>query len=96
MPLKLMYITNDLSVALAAQKHGVDRIWIDLETMGKEERQKGMNTVKSQHTVADIQRIKPHLTTSEMLVRINHWHDRSESEIEAVLEAGADMIMLPY
>ena len=39
MPLNLMYITNDPVVALAAQKHGVERIWIDLETLGKEERQ---------------------------------------------------------
>ena len=34
--LKLMYITNNPSIALIAQKHGVDRIWIDLETLGKE------------------------------------------------------------
>ena len=51
MTLKLMYITNRPDVALIAEKYGVDRIWIDLETLGKEERQKGMNTVKSNHTV---------------------------------------------
>ena len=43
MPLKLMYITNNPQVALLAQKYGVDRIWIDLETLGKEERQKNYN-----------------------------------------------------
>lgn len=46
--LKLMYITNDPDVAMIAQKAGIDRIWVDLETLGKEERQKGFNTVKSQ------------------------------------------------
>ena len=46
MPLKLMYITNNPKVALIAQKYGVSRIWIDLETFGKEERQKGINSVK--------------------------------------------------
>lgn len=96
MPLKLMYITNDLDVALIAQKCGVDRVWIDLETIGKEERQKGLDAVKSHHTVEDIRIIKPHLTTAEMLVRVNHWYDGSEDEIEAVIAAGADMIMLPY
>lgn len=96
MPLKLMYITNDLDVALIAQKCGVDRVWIDLETIGKEERQKGLDAVKSHHTVEDIRTIKPHLTTSEMLVRVNHWFDGSVDEIEAVIDAGADMIMLPY
>lgn len=96
MSLKLMYITNNLDVALIAQKYGVERVWIDLETLGKEERQKGLDAVKSHHTVDDIRKIKPHLTTSEMLVRVNHWHEGSEKEIENVIVAGADMIMLPY
>lgn len=95
MPLTLMYITNNPDIALIAEKHGVERIWIDLETLGKEERQKGMNTVKSQHTIEDIKRIKPLLTTSEMLVRINPWNEKSVDEIDAVVAAGADMIMLP-
>ena len=73
--LNLMYITNNPDVALIAEKYGVNRIWIDLETLGKEERQKGMNTVKSKHTVDDIKKIKPLLTKAEVLVRINPWHD---------------------
>lgn len=95
MPLTLMYITNNPEVALIAEKYGVERIWIDLETLGKEERQKGMNTVKSQHTVEDIKKIKPLLSTSEMLVRINPWNENSIGEINAVVSAGADIIMLP-
>ena len=70
MALKLMYITNNSDVALIAEKYGVDRIWIDLETLGKEERQHNMNTVKSKHSIEDIKRIKPLLTKSDMLVRI--------------------------
>ena len=95
MSLVLMYITNNPDVALIAEKYGVNRIWIDLETMGKEERQKGMNTVKSKHTVGDIKKIKPLLTKAEVLVRINPWHDGSKKELEEVISAGADMIMLP-
>ena len=34
-----MYVTNSPMVAQIAQKYGVDRIWIDLETIGKQERQ---------------------------------------------------------
>ncbi|MCR5324875.1 MAG: aldolase [Lachnospiraceae bacterium] len=96
MPLKLMYITNNPEVAIVAQKYGVDRVWIDLETIGKEERQKGLDAVKSHHTVNDIRKIKPQLTSSEMLVRINHWYEGSIAEIDEVIDAGADMIMLPY
>ena len=93
--LKLMYITNDPQVALIAEKYGVDRIWIDLETLGKEERQKGMDTVKSDHKIEDIARIKPILTSSELLVRVDPWNENSPRQIDAVIEAGADMVMLP-
>jgi hypothetical protein len=96
MPLKLMYITNRPDVAKIAQKYGVDRVWVDLETRGKEERQKNYDSVKSHHSVGDINAIKPHLTTSEMLVRVNPWHDGSPAEIDSVIDAGADIIMLPY
>ncbi len=95
MPLTLMYITNDENVALIAEKYGVDRIWIDLETLGKEERQKGMNTVKSKHSIEDIKRIKPLLHSSKLMVRINPWNELSVNEIEKVIDAGADIIMLP-
>lgn len=93
--LKLMYITNDPEMALIAEKYGVDRIWIDLETLGKEERQKDMDTVKSEHTIEDIEKIKPLLSTSQMLVRVNPWNERSVEEINDVVNAGADIIMLP-
>ncbi|MBP3819466.1 MAG: aldolase [Butyrivibrio sp.] len=92
--LKLMYITNSPDIARIAEHYGVDRIWIDLETLGKEERQPG-NTVKSNHTIDDIRKVKPVLNNSELLVRVNPWNENSEEEIEAVIEAGADIIMLP-
>ncbi len=95
MSLKLLYITNIPAVALIAEKNGVDRIMVDLETIGKEERQKNMNTVKSHHSAADVEAVSRVLTSSETLVRINSWHDSSVEEIEAVIAAGADRIMLP-
>lgn len=95
MHLKLMYITNNPDVALIAQKNGVERIWIDLETEGKEERQKGIDSVKSHHCTEDIKKIKPLLTTSELLVRINPWSENSKNELENVLSCGADAVMLP-
>ena len=95
MPLNLFYITNRPAVALLAERYGVNRIWIDLETLGKEERQPG-NTVKSHHSVSDIELIKPLLSHSQMLVRVNPWNENSVDEINAVIDAGADIIMLPY
>ena len=96
MALNLFYITNKIDVALVAEKYGVDRIWIDLETLKKEERQQNMDTVKSRHEIMDIRKIKPFLTDAEMLVRINPWHEGSTKEINEVIAAGADIIMLPY
>lgn len=95
MPIELMYITNNPEVALIAEKNGVSRIWIDLETIGKEERQKNMNTVKSHHTIEDITAISSILTSSELLVRVNPWNEGTTAEIEAVISAGAERIMLP-
>ena len=90
-----MYITNDPAVALIAEKNGVDRIWVDLETLGKEQRQKGLNSVKSHHTIEDIRVISPLLTKAEMLVRVNPVNPESKKEIDEVIAAGANIIMLP-
>lgn len=91
----LFYITNNPEIAKIAQKYGVNRIWVDLETLGKEERQKGLNAVKSHHTVSDIRALRPILNTSELMVRVNPWNMDSEEEIDEVIEAGADSIILP-
>lgn len=95
MSLTSMFITNNVEVALIAENCGVDRIWIDLEKMGKEERQKGMNTVKSNHTIEDVRRLAGVLKKAELMVRIDPWHNGSEEEIERVIAAGAQRIMLP-
>lgn len=95
MPLKLMYITNNPTVALIAEKYGVDRVWVDLEHMGKEERQKGIDSVKSHHGLEDIKTLADILTKSELMVRVNPWHEKSKFEIETAISYGAQRIMLP-
>ena len=101
MPLKLMYITNRTGVAQIAEQAGVERIFIDMEYIGKELRQAGMNTVKSGHTIEDVKTIRKVVSKSELLVRVNPIHEAtadycsSEDEIKEVLDEGADVIMLP-
>lgn len=95
MSIKLMYITNSVEVAQIAQRVGVDRIWIDMEYIGKDERQAGMDTVKSHHTIEDIKKIRPVIDKSELMVRVNPMHLGSVEEINATIDAGADLIMLP-
>lgn len=102
MSLKLMYITNRPDVALIAEEAGVDRIFIDMEYIGKAERQGGMDSVQNHHTVEDVKNIRAILTKSQLLVRVNPIHEAtdeycsSEEEINAVIKAGADIVMLPF
>ena len=100
-PLKLMYITNRPEVAKIATDAGVDRIFVDMEYIGKDERQKGLDTVKSHHTVADVRALRPVVPKGGLLVRVNPVHKAgngclgTEKEIEETISAGADIIMLP-
>ncbi|MBQ9973411.1 MAG: aldolase [Oscillospiraceae bacterium] len=102
MALKLMYITNRPDVASIVQEAGVDRIFVDMEYIGKADRQGGMDTVQSHHTVEDIRRVKAVCDRSQVMVRVNPIHapggqyPGSEAEINAAIEAGADVLMLPY
>ena len=101
MALTLMYITNNPITAQIAQEAGVDRIWIDMEYIGKDERQGGMDTVKNHHTIDDIKKMRPIVTNAVLMVRVNPLHTAtdnycgSEDEINQSIEAGADVIMLP-
>ena len=102
MALKLMYITNQPEIAKIAQEAAVDRIFVDLECIGKEARQGGKDTVQSQHTINDVKAIAQTISSAELLVRINPIHEATEmyassqEEIDAVIAAGADILMLPY
>ncbi len=95
MQLKLMYITNQPEIARIAEQCSVDRIFVDLETLGKEERQHGMNTVKSQHTLEDVSAVRAAIQKAELLVRVNPLHPHSAQEIDEVIRRGADVVMLP-
>ena len=102
MPLKLMYITNRPDVAKIAEENGVDRIFVDMEYIGKAERQGKMDTVQNHHTIEDVRNVRAVLNKAELLVRLNPIHNAteeygsSEDEINAVIDAGADIVMLPY
>lgn len=93
--LKLFYITKNPAVARIAQAAGVDRIFVDMEYIGKAQRQGGMDTVQNHHTVEDVARLRPVLDQAELLVRVNPVHPGSKDEIDRVVAAGADVIMLP-
>ena len=102
MPLKLMYITNKPEVARIVESSGVDRVFLDLEYIGKADRQGGMDTVQSKHTLQDVALISNVLTSAELLVRVNPIHEASSAycsskeEIDVAIQNGAQVLMLPY
>ena len=100
--IKLMYITRQPEVATVAENAGVDRIFVDMEYIGKSHRQGGMDTVQSRHTLQDVKNIAGVLKKAELLVRCNPIHEAtadytsSKEEIDGIVENGAKVIMLPY
>lgn len=94
--LKLMYIANDPAVAKIAVDAGVEIVFIDMEVLGKAERQGGMDTVQSHHVQEDIARVRAAIgRRAEILARINPLNPESQNEVDASLANGADVIMLP-
>jgi 2-keto-3-deoxy-L-rhamnonate aldolase RhmA len=91
----LIFITNDSDLAVSAQSAGVDRVMVDLEILGKQDRQGHLNTVISNHSLEDVGRIGSVLNVSKLLVRVNPINEQSKLEIDSVIEQGADIIMLP-
>ena len=75
MSIKLMYITNKPEIAQIAESSGVDRIFVDMEYIGKGERQGGLDSVKNHHTVEDVRVIKQAVESAEEMVRINQMHE---------------------
>lgn len=88
-------ITKDPKVAELAQDASIERIMVDLEVLGKQERQGHLNTVFSKHDLEDVKTIKEVLTSSKLLVRVNPINPNSQEEIDAVIDLGADIVMLP-
>ena len=97
-----MYITNKPAIAEIAEVYGVDWIFLDMEFIGKDARQGGLDTVQNHHTVKDIANIKNAVNKAKVLVRVNPIHEAlpdypsSKDEIDASIKAGADILMLPF
>ena len=103
-----MYITNRPEIARIAEENGIDWIFVDMEFIGKDNRQGGLDTVQTHHTIQDIRNIKASVRKAKVLVRVNPIHKAmmesdgtmtymdSEHEIEAAIDCGADIIMLPF
>lgn len=93
--IKFMLITNDPALAHHVESCGVDRVFVDLEQLGKQERQGHLDALISSHSMADVSRVKTHLSRAELLVRLNPLHSDTNREIDEAVMGGADLLMLP-
>jgi 2-keto-3-deoxy-L-rhamnonate aldolase RhmA len=90
-----IFITNDSCRAQVAEQAGVDRVMVDLEIIGKSERQRNFDTLISRHSLSDVDRLRSVLKRALLMVRINPMHNYVRDEVDACTAAGADILMLP-
>lgn len=93
--MKFMMVVSDPQIAAYAVAHGLDRLFVDLERLGKADRQGHLDTWKSQADPHDITRVREAAPGADLMVRLNPMHDGTRAEVEDALARGADVLMLP-
>ena len=87
--------TADPVLARRADEAGVDRVGIDLDRLGKAQRQRGRGTWISPHEESDLEGLVPALRSAQLFARVNPLHADTGREVDAVLDRGAKVLMLP-
>jgi 2-keto-3-deoxy-L-rhamnonate aldolase RhmA len=92
---RFILITASPEIAEEAERAGIDRILVDLEMLGKKERQAGRDSVVSGHHLRDVAVIRQVLRHAELVVRVNPLHSETNAEVDGAVRGGADTVMLP-
>ena len=87
-------MTNDLHLATLADRAGVDRIGVDLDRLGKKERQPASYRI-SEHSLADLVRLRSVVHPDRLFARTDPLHPRSAQQIDDLLACGVTSLMLP-
>lgn len=88
-------ITNNIERAKILSDCGVQQIMVDIEILGKVERQGHKDTVISNHELKDVFELKQLNLKSKIICRINPFNINTEEEIDLAIKYGADIIMIP-
>lgn len=90
-------MSDDPALAGAADEAGIERVGIDLERLGKHERQGALPHLRiSDHRIERLPAVRSRLTRSQAFARLNPLNPGSAGEVEEALDAGAEVLMLPY
>lgn len=96
-PIKLTLLSREPQWIEAAEAAGVERIGIDIESIGKRSRQaKSLQSRISDHQLSDLRTLTRLVKQAVPFVRLNSLHDGSRDEINAAIDLGARSLMLPY
>jgi hypothetical protein len=90
----LFMIVSDPQIAAFVAPRGVSRLFVDLEYIGKGDRQTG-DTWKSNHTLQDVSVVRDAAPDAHLMVRVNPLYDGSAAEVNDAIIRGADSLMLP-
>lgn len=93
--LELLWISNNINDIALALDAGIDWIFLDIESIGKESRQPASSFI-SDHSIDDVQRVRVAFPEAKLLLRINPLNQTTEYEINRAVGAGIDAIMLPF
>ncbi len=84
-------------MAAAADAAGADRIGVDIERLGKAERQGGQIAARiSSHQLSDLPRLRGVVSRARLFCRLDPPHSGSNDQVERALDLGADSLMLPF
>jgi 2-keto-3-deoxy-L-rhamnonate aldolase RhmA len=87
--------TDDPALALEADRAGVDRIGLDLERLGKRERQPDPRLWQTTHLESALPAVRDALERAQLFVRTNPPHPGWADEARRLIDAGAAVLMLP-
>ncbi|MDD5260725.1 MAG: aldolase/citrate lyase family protein [Methylacidiphilales bacterium] len=92
----LTLISNDPDWIRPGDEAGIERIGLDIERLGKLERQGHIHNARiSSHTLDDLKVVTSLVRKARPFVRLNRPHPETRDEIERALALGAGCVMLP-
>jgi len=89
-----LFFSTDPVMVREATAAGIGNIIVDLEHLGKKERQAGADTEINHYTIDDLRRVRA-ATDATVICRINRFNPATLSEIGQAIDAGADELLLP-
>ena len=94
--MKYICFTNDRIIASSLDVlDSVDTIFVDLEILGKVDRQGHTNGLISNHTYKDIKNLRNCINSTFLGARIDPLNSNSVYQINKCIEYGVEVIMLP-